>query len=578
MNKKMYINIVHRTEVNLSQLEALKFQQAECQKNGLKTTLLIGYPSMLQPEIVDYVKAQGEREDVELGISFHDITCSPLSELAGSNERALYLLYQENKTRVVKAVFEKFKELFGFIPHAVADYILDSFTLNYIKAEYPGVEAAITNCFEEGVKMFQGNNHWWYLFNDGGPWGAYYPSRDGQLIPARDSEDDIGIVGLPHLNRDMVLCLTSRDDYFASHPLNVMRAKANDGYRSPYMFHFVDQWLKQAEYNGFVYYNVFVSLQWICEGSMFIDDIAEARRMYAQSLAYYKKLINDGVMESVFMEEFALWYRENVPVGTPEVNLWDDILCGSKRQTFWYVDPYFRMAIDMNLGGMIVDLRPYVGHLDRSMGPDSKNLWNGNYPFIMSWEHRPGSEQFCLVEYNGHRADIKEQRVKGKHQRTEDNKHQLVVDPMELEVGDLTVTLQSVFTFMENGSVEIERRILKLSDPLAKVRVVEYHSGCQGTSEYPEDITGTKLSISDGTETKEMDYVWKSRSISMNQPVSLKAQIPQVDTLVEMKPVSGSDEGSIKEGHLFFPFYVMEIAREIGEKEALITCLTITKP
>jgi hypothetical protein len=40
------------------------------------------------------------------------------------------------------------------------------------------------------------------------------------------------------------------------------------------------------------------------------------------------------------------------------------ILYGSEKQHFWYCDPYFRAAFDLNQGGAIIDLRPYAAKLE----------------------------------------------------------------------------------------------------------------------------------------------------------------------------------------------------------------------
>ena len=60
------------------------------------------------------------------------------------------------------------------------------------------------------------------------------------------------------------------------------------------------------------------------------------------------------------MSEFADYYRQKKSYTEPECALWRDILYGSDKQLFWYCDPYMRACVNMNQGGAIVDLRPYV--------------------------------------------------------------------------------------------------------------------------------------------------------------------------------------------------------------------------
>lgn len=575
---KMYINIVHRAENDLKLLESVKFQQEECHRLGLKTTLVIGYPAMLNPEITEYIKEEGEREDVEIGISFHDISCKELQAAAGSKEKALYLLSLEGKKMVIDMVFEKFMETFGFLPTSVTDYIMDANTLKYIKKKYPLVKAAITNCFEEGVKMFAGNCNSWVLFSDGGPWGAYYPSRDNHLIPARDEEDYVGIVGLPHLNRDMVLALTSRDDYFASHPINVMRAKANKGKESPYMYHFFDQWVRQTEYNGYGYYNVFVSAAWITEGyqTMFVDDYLDARQMYTDALDYYKKMSEEGKSECVTMTEFAQWYQENVEIGTPEVNLWNEILCGSKRQNFWYIDPNYRIAVDMNMGGTIIDLRPYSSHPDNNMGPDTKVLYNGSNPFIISGEHR-NTEASCCLEYENKGISVRDKRTTASVAKDGEGNYKLVLAPFRFAFDGLQGTLHSEFTFLKDGKIQLRRAISDLSDKNKKVTVKEEFRGCYGTTQYPENMNGIVLKAANSEKTEDLTYEYRSRELKTANPKIVEADIPQLGISVALEAGETASSAKAEEGHLFHPYYQMEVQGEIGEGEELLTCLIIKK-
>ena len=53
-------------------------------------------------------------------------------------------------------------------------------------------------------------------------------------------------------------------------------------------------------------------------------------------------------------------YRRETLYTEPECALWRDILYGSDKQLFWYCDPFMRACVNMDQGGAIVDLRPYV--------------------------------------------------------------------------------------------------------------------------------------------------------------------------------------------------------------------------
>src|SRR5690606_15329143 len=151
-----------------------------------------------------------------------------------------------------------------------------------------------------------------------------------------------------------------------------------------------------------------------------------------------------------------------------------------------------RVAIDLNAGGAICDLRPYGGRIDRNMGPDTPALWNGNYPFLISsglrGGYQSGPTHTCELRYNGRSVLVSEARTRGTVTRDSDGIATLQVEAVTLDVGGLHVTLRSAYRFCGDGRIEIEREVTTLSDPEAQVEVRELHRGCWGTTEYPEDL------------------------------------------------------------------------------------------
>lgn len=581
MNNKMYLNVIHRVDSEEKDINALKFQLQEAHRLNLKVTNLVTYPALFKGEIVSYIKGQKAIYGDEIGIHFHCMVNEEFKEQFKTEEQAIYFYSVENKKAIITSFFEKFKEGFGFYPESVGSYILDAQTINIIKEKYPSVKVSIINCFEEGVKMYEGNNHSWYLFSDGGPWGAYYPSKTNSLCPALGSEDDAGIVGLPHLNRDMLLALTSRDDYFASHPINLMRAKINNGNESMYMYRFIDKWIEQAKYNGYSYYSFFVSSPWIAPGQGFIDSLEDAKELYTKALCYLKKKIDEGKVESLTMTEFADWYRENVEIANHEVNLWEDILCGSKRQMFWFVDPYFRVAVDPNMGGSICDLRAYSGRLEKNLGPDTEHLWNGNYPFLISTEHRggPGGTIHTFsISCNGITKMIHEYRTKCHSITTAEGYTGVVMDPIEVCFGDVMVTAQSSYLFYGGGKILIERMVKDISSLDVKVTLTEIHRGGFGTTQYPEDMRGIELSIANSSGLKKtIKYDYKCRCSEVKEPLCVEAVIPQINSKVTLMPYEPVDEGSFKEGYLFAPFYTLSLNKLVTKGGTLKSWLKIEK-
>lgn len=575
---KMYVNVVHRADGNLERLEALKYQLSEAHKYDIKATILVSYLAFFQPEVIDYVKEQHEKHGVELGIHFHEINNADFHSRFNTRERQFFLLPFEIQKKAITFLFDKFNELFGFMPSALGSYILDGKTLSFIKQEYPFVKTSIITCFEEGVKVFHSSNNAWFLFNDGGPWSAYYPSNDSHLCPANDKSEAIGILGLPHLNRDMVLSITSRDDLFASHPINVLRAKANVGDKCNYELHFIDQWVKQAEFNGFSYYNLFVSTPWLLASHSSVDKLEDARKIYSESLAYIKHLQDKGKAESQTMSEFADWYSENIGYDKPEVNLWEDILCGSKRQMFWYVDSFMRMAIDLNSGGTVCDLRPLAGRINKDIGPDTDNLWDGNYPYIIATHLRSSSSIECQVSYNGKTAYFSSKRIKGNVSHTKEGKPVLTCEPMVLSIDDLTITVQSVYTFAGNGMMEVERKIIDSSIKDAEVELKEVFTACYGTHEYPESLRGIELVGEDILSNKQsLKFDYLSGKIEVINPSYVMAKMPQVNCDIILKANGEIEKAEAIDGNLSSPYYTLSLQKKVLKGGSLKSCLIIKK-
>ena len=579
--KKMFTNIIHRVDDDADKMEAFRFQQELVHEIGLNATILVTYEAMHNEQSVEYIKQQENYGD-EIGIHLEGIQCKAFREKFGMEERALYLYAFEDKKKILTEIFSKFYEIFNRYPTSIGSYYLDSQTLEWMHANYPMIQACIVSCFEEGVHMFSGNRNQWYLFSEGGPWGVYYPSKNNSLCPGFNEQNAIDIVAFPHLNRDMLLALTSRDDYFSSHPANVIRGKANDEDECPYMYRFVDEWITQCDYNEYCYYNVFVSPSWMVDGSNFEVPSAYARQMYRDCLKYIKYQSNLGNIELLNMGEFAAWYKENITYGTSESVLWKDILCGSKRQIFWYADPSFRIAIDLNIGGSFCDIRPYAGQVERNLGPDTEHLANGNYPFIISCEHRGGlmggSIHTCNISYKEKTVSLKDYRTKCTVHKTGTNQTILQMEPIDIMIEDLELTIESRYVFSNNGSIQIERNIIKISDPEAEVMMEEYHRGCYGTTQYPEDMRGIELAIKEDehTTTHGITYEYKSRKVE-SKGIETYAIIPNIQTKVRLLALNNDSTVCFEEGYLFRPFYTLLVKKQIKQGEGLHTCMRIEK-
>jgi len=575
MSAKMYINVIHRVGKEEDVIPFLT-QQEICHKHNIKTTMMLVPHAFSSKKILETLKEQAEKYGDEIGLSLHEIDADTQNEF-GIRESMIWLTDFEIRKQILVKYFEKFKEIFGFYPQSVTSYVLDARTLNFLHETYPGVKAAITNCFEEGVKMFQGNQNMWYLFSDGGPWGAYFPSKYNALIPAVGEEGFCGIVGLPHLNRDMIMTLTSRDDLFSSHVTNVIRGKAYDEETGecPYTFDFIDMWLEQLNYNQCVYYNIYVGPSWLTDNTMLDEPGSYTIQLYDENMAYLEEKASEGKVEIMTMSEFGVWYMKTVKVGTPEVNSWRDIICGSKRTMYWYIDPMMRVCLDGNIGGAICDWRPYAGRLNRDTGPDTDNLSNMNQPYLISAEMRGGVHGGSLhtlqVKINGKECGVALKRTRFEVEGTS----KVRIKPITLKKDGVSVTVDAVIEFDGRGGMKISRRLLDVSDRQAEVRFVEFDKTCFGETQYQGDMRQCKLRIESACEKKELDYRYGGREMSMKDVKRLTAVYPQIGTQIEMEVLSDHVDGEAIEGYLFNPFLTLQAGKVVKTGEELKTCIRI---
>ncbi len=567
----LYCNIIHRTEGNYIR-DSLRFQQDVAHELGFQTTLLATYRVFFNPEMIEYCKSQRDIYGDELGYFCHPLEGPQYKALTGTDD-PVWLQPFENKKKYFDDVMTRFQNTFGCHPKSIAAYYLDAKTLRYIKENYPSVKISIVNCFDEGVHMYTGCLNSWYLFCEGGPWTAYYPSKANSMCPATSWEEAIGIIGVPHLNRDMLMAYTSRDDYYSSHSANMQRGKANKHDQCDYLYDFFDEWIHQAQMNGHGYYNIYAGASWLERG--YEDETAEmSQSLYRQSLAYCKQKQDEGLVRVLTMGAYADWHEANVAANANDVVLWKDLLCKSKRQLFWAVNPHYRLAVDPNIGGAIVDLRPYAGRFPKETGPDCLNSWDGSYPFVISNEHR-NSFHTCEIQVGSAKTNLMEYRTTATVEKLSEQVYQLILKPITVELGDVEVTVQTVYTVDGTDSIRISRKLLHISDPNAQVTLTEMVKASYGTTQYPEDLRGAELSLLDpaGICLASIPYEYRQRTETAENAASARCHLPMLNT--ELILSGDFSRMQVEEGRMFDPFYTLKGSAEFKEGEGMEVCLQI---
>jgi hypothetical protein len=354
----------------------------------------------------------------------------------------------------------------------------------------------------------------------------------------------------------------------------------------PYLFNLIDQYRHLAKFNrGNAYNMMFVGAGWMNKMGRWEAPYELLVKSHEDGMAYYGKLKKEGLLREMTMSEFADHYRATKGYTEPECALWKDILYGSDKQLFWYLDPFMRAGVNMDLGGAIFDLRPYVAKLPRPVGIGTKHVQDASYPFLVQEKYRAGcfthyagegAIRSAKLSYKGEEAELCLCRTKAKFSE-EGKARVLSLDPVGIEFRGLAVKLQTIMRF-EEGSSEgrIERHILEMSDPDAEIEINEYMIACYGTTEYPEDMTGIKLAIA-GPESREINYEYRCREERVAGARSAYAIVPAIGTKVSLVPEGEGADCCFKEGYAFSPMLTLGLARKLGNKEVFASWLRLEK-
>lgn len=589
---------IGRKELLTESLDIFCMQQDCAHKNGLKTTIQMTYASLFSAEAVQRAKADSLRYGDEISLSLLGLPCTEFRNKYKTRDFCIWMFDYETKKKIVNDVFEKFYQSFGFYPASTGSYYMDADLIAYIKERYPMVKCAIATCWEEGPKAYHTCNNSWYTFMDGGPWAPWIPSRQNTHAPAENAGQDCGLVAIPHLSRDLMACYDGNGSNFGTHPQNILRGMlyqpgeyAADGtyggQQYPYLYNLIDQYRYQAKFNrGYAYNMMFVGPGWMNKSGRWEAPYELLRQSYEDACAYYGELKKAGELVDMTMSEFAGYYRGKKSYTEPECALWRDSIYGSEKQLFWYCDPYMRAGINMDQGGALVDLRPYVSKLEWKVGIGTAHVQEAGYPFLIQEKYRAGyfthyagegTVRSARLTWRDEQADLCLCRT---HARVERRKQEcvLTLDPVEIKFSGLTLRLQTMFVFPEGtGVIQVRRHVLDMSDQGEQVEIDEYMVACYGINEYPEDMTPITLSAEKDGQVQTLQYAYQCRECELPMADQVTAGIPPIHTRVSLKAAGENLVGYFKEGYAFSPMFTLGYKGTLRNKEVFTTWLSLEK-
>ncbi len=594
MKDKLILNLIHRIELspeyaekitgkkvgslNDESLSIFKFQEDSAHAFGLKCTIQITYASLFNKEAIECALEYKEKYGDEIGLTLLGLPCPEFKEKYKTEDFCLWMFSNETKKEIIDDVFTKFYEVFHFYPESTSCYFLDAFSINYIKEKYPSVKCAVATCWEEGPKAYHTCNNSWYTFMDGGPWNPWIPSKINSHIPASSKEDDSGIVAIPHLSRDLIACFDGNGSNFGTHPQNVLRGmiyyKDGDTIEYPYLYNLIDQYHHLGKYNnGFAYNMMYVGPGWLNKKGRWECPYELLAKSYLDAMKYYGTLKQKGLLLDLTMSEFADYYRNTHKDYLDSENaLWKDILYGSNKEYFWYIDPFMRTCLDFNQGGAMIDLRNFAAKMEQEIGIGTKNVYDASYPYLIQANYRAGyfthyagagTVKSCKVTYKDETTDLCLTRTLAKFEKKDNGDVVITTNPVTLVLADTEIEVQSIFTFVKGkGDLIVERKLL---NDVKGVIFTEYITAGFGTNEYQADMSHVTL-IADQNTYK---YEYKGRKFKGNEVV--KVNVPDVSSLLELRGENASLE--VEEGIAFAPIYHLRAYKEGGIK----TCLSLRK-
>ena len=209
--KKQIVNIINfirgvEPRVHVDLMEPVKEQIMLLEKYNLPGTFLIQYDALIQSEYTTLLKGISNG-NVEIGVWLEIM--KPLVEDCGIVWRGRANFDWDwhanvgfsvgytcaERMKVIDALFERFKEAFGYYPKSVGSWLIDAFSLEYMAKKYHIV--ASCNCKDQWGT--DGYTLW------GGYYGqAYYPSRHNAYTPAQTAAHQINVPVFKMLGSDPI--------------------------------------------------------------------------------------------------------------------------------------------------------------------------------------------------------------------------------------------------------------------------------------------------------------------------------------------------------------------------------------
>lgn len=323
------VNPVRISRYTDDSLSSLRAQYSVIRQYHLPATWLLTYDVLTRPDLTRLLKNLDPKQ--ELGI-FLEVTPT-FAEAAGviyhqsgswhfANSVFLSGYTQEERVKLITAIFDKFESQFGYHPVSVGSWWTDSFSLDYMAKKY-GITANLTVADQYATDNYQIWGQYWST--------PFYPSKLHAGIPSATPENKINVVNLQWAARHPTLGYTSSlystQDYFTT------PQKLDTNFFADLVNLYTDPGPNE-------FGHIVVGLE---------ADLSP--QAYSGEFASQLAVVSKSASVKTTMSDFSAWYRQKFPTVSPPRTITDG-------QTVWYQSPHYRIGFDQK-ARKIIDLRLY---------------------------------------------------------------------------------------------------------------------------------------------------------------------------------------------------------------------------
>ena len=378
MEKRQILNIVNfvrgvEPRCYRDLLTPVKEQIRLMLHHRLRGTFLLQYDTLLDPDFTELFKNLDPAQ-FELGV-WHEIV-QPQVESCGIPWRGRYSwdwhthcgfpvgYSRPDREKLVSALYERFKEVFGYYPRVFGSWFFDSHTLRYIADRY-GADA-FCNCKEQYGT--DGYTLWGGYYGQG-----YYPAKTNVFFPAQSPENQISIPVFRMLGSDPV----DQYDYQLDAqrqtltPQGVITLEPGDPHKKGGADPAWVDWFMAENYNGEC-----LSFGYAQAGQENSFSWELMKDGLVNQFALFEKLQASGKLSVEPLGETGRWYQAEYALTPPSVISAHSSFEGNKT-SLWYSTRYYRINLYTKDGRLrIRDLHIFS---DAHPDPYENNVCTENY-------------------------------------------------------------------------------------------------------------------------------------------------------------------------------------------------------